>query len=273
MVTELHAMAASGRPVLGVEGVSPQVFEELLDTVRGSHPEQPLRPSPIATPQAARAAFAVDGVDLADIPAPTPVFDWRWLTLRWALPGGVQQVPLAVAVLRNAIDARTSIYFLNMSLLDKYMPQHYEADLVAKRAPNLPKRLGDNNQPIRTTKQDLGLGPCDIVPSERAARAASANREAPEGGPLAGMCRAHMATPKGLVAYIASGLRLARQAWAVQTALHELLLAVCSHMEDGRLTLEDGLRVDMAGGRVSSAAVSGVATRLGMLRLWCNGGW
>ena len=108
MVTLAHAMAASGRPVLGVEGVGPQVFEELLDTVRGSHPEQPLRPSPIATPQAARAAFAVDGVDISDISAPTGAFDWRWLTLRWTLAGGVQQVPVAVAVLRNAIDARTS---------------------------------------------------------------------------------------------------------------------------------------------------------------------
>ena len=154
------------------------------------------------------------------------------------------------------------------------MPKHYETDLAAKRAPNLPRQLSDQqNQSIRLTKQNLGLGPCDIVASRKAAaRAASANREAPEDGPLAGMFRAHMATPKGLIAYIASRMRLARQASAVQTALHELLLALYSHMEDGMLTLEDGLRVDMAGGRVSSAAVSGVATRLGMLRLWRNGG-
>ena len=133
------------------------MFEELLDTVRGAHPEQPLRPSPIATPQAARAAFAVDGVDITDLPAPTPAFDWRWLTLCWAVAGGVQHVPLAVAVLRNAIDARTSIYFINMNVLDKYMPTHYETDLVAKRAPNLPKQLSDHhNQSMRTTKQDLG---------------------------------------------------------------------------------------------------------------------
>ena len=264
-------MAASGRPVLGVEGVCPRVFEELLDTVCGSHPEQPLRPSPIATPQAARAAFAVDGVDITDLPAPAPAFHWRWLTLRWALTGGVQHVSLAVAVLRNAIDAQTSMYFINMSLLDKYVPTHFEADLVAKRAPNLSKQLSDqHNQSMRLTKQDLGLGPCDIVPSRASARAA-ANRDPLEGGPLAGQFRAHMATPKGLLAYIASRLRFARQASAVQAALHELLLAVCSHMGDGRLTLDDGLRVDMAGGRISSAAVSGVATRLGMLRLWCKG--
>ena len=126
---------------------------------------------------------------------------------------------------------------------------------------------------MRLTKQDLGLGPHDIVASRKAvARADSANREAPEGGPLAGMCSAYMVMPKGLLAYIASRLRLARPASAVQIALHELLLALCSHMEDGRLTLEDGFRVDMAGGRVSSAAVSGVATRLGMLQLWRNGG-
>ena len=56
MVTKCHAAAAAGRPVLEVEGVSPEVFEELLDTVRSAYPEQPLRPSPFATPYAARAA-------------------------------------------------------------------------------------------------------------------------------------------------------------------------------------------------------------------------
>ena len=168
-------------------------------------------------------------MDLADILAPTPVFDWRWLTLRWAVAGGVQQVPVAVAVLRNAIDARTSKYFINMSLLDKYMPKHHEADLVAMRAPNLHRQLSDqHNRSMRLTKQDLGLGPHDIVASRKAvARADLANREAPEGGPFAGMCSAYMVTPKGLLAYIASRLRLARQASAVQIALHELLIALC----------------------------------------------
>ena len=76
-----------------------------------------------------------------------------------------------------------------MSLIDKHMPKHYDTDLVAKRAPNLPRQLNDqHNQSMRLTKQDMGLGPCDIVPSRKAARAASANREAPEGGPFGGHC-------------------------------------------------------------------------------------
>ena len=91
----------------------------------------------MGAPQAGRAAFAVDGVEICDISAPTGAFDWRWLSLRWTCAGGVQQVPVAVAVLRNAIDARTSKYFINMSLLDKYMPKHHETDLVATRAPIL----------------------------------------------------------------------------------------------------------------------------------------
>ena len=75
------------------------------------------------------------------------------------------------------------------------------------------------------------------------------------GGPLAGQLPAYMVTPKGLLAYIASRLRFAQQASAVHIALHKLLLAVCSHMVDGRLTLDDGLRVDMAGGRDQCAKV------------------
>ena len=108
MVTEFHAAAAAGRPVLEVEGVSSEVFGELLDTVRGVHPEQPLRPSPLATPQAARAAFAVGGVDYDNLPDPTELFEWRWLRLDIASPTGRWRMVLPVAVLRNAINAYTS---------------------------------------------------------------------------------------------------------------------------------------------------------------------
>ena len=89
MVTECHAAVAAGRPVLEVEGVSPEVFEELLNTVRGAYLEQPLRPSPLATPHAARAAV-LDDVDVDDPPNPTLFVDWRWLpaAVRKLLPRG-----------------------------------------------------------------------------------------------------------------------------------------------------------------------------------------
>ena len=47
-----------------------------------------------------------------------------------------------------------------MSVLDKHMPTHNEAGLVAYRAPNLPNQLSDqHNQSMRLTEQDLGLCP------------------------------------------------------------------------------------------------------------------